>query len=178
MSYGIVHKFAAGVAARRLLLIALAAASLLCFASASASARSRARAPVSHGSTYLALGDSVTFGYEEATVVPAPNYHDPRSFVAYPELAGRELRLKVVNAACAGETSASFINTSAQSNGCENSLGSKTGYRTLFPLHVRYRGSQLAFAVSYLRSHRRVRLVSLMLGANDLFLCQHTTPDA
>jgi hypothetical protein len=31
-------------------------------------------APVVPGSRYLALGDSVTFGYEESTVVPAPNY--------------------------------------------------------------------------------------------------------
>jgi lysophospholipase L1-like esterase len=46
-----------------------------------------------------------------------------------------------------------------------------------FPLHVHYKGSQLAYAVSYLRAHRDVRLVSLMIGANDLFLCQKTTRD-
>ena len=46
------------------------------------------RTPVTKGSTYLALGDSVTFGYEEPQVVPAPNYQDASSFIAYPELLG------------------------------------------------------------------------------------------
>ena len=91
-------------------------------------------------------------------------------------MLGRELRLKVANAACPGETSASFINVKAQSNGCENTLGQpNVGYRRSFPLHVKYSGSQLAYAVSYLRTHPGVRLVSLMIGANDLFLCQKET---
>jgi lysophospholipase L1-like esterase len=127
--------------------------------------------PVRPGSTYLALGDSVTFGYQEAQVVPPPRYHDASSFVAYPQLVGRALRLRVVNPACPGETSASLIDASAPSNGCENV------YRRAYPLHVRYRGSQLGFAVRYLRRHRDVRLVSLMIGANDLYLCQKTTSD-
>jgi hypothetical protein len=83
----------------------------------------------------------------------------------------------VANAACPGETSASLIHASAPSNGCENSPQGNTGYRKLFPLHVRYGGSQLAYAVKYLRRHHNVRLVSLMIGANDLFRCQTTTPD-
>jgi lysophospholipase L1-like esterase len=127
--------------------------------------------PVRPGSTYLALGDSVTFGYQERTVVPAPNYARAASFLGYPEQLGRELRLKVVNAACPGETSASLVNASAPSNGCEND------YRTRFPLHVRYSGSQLAFAVKFLRKHPDTRLVSLMVGANDYLLCQKTTSD-
>ncbi len=45
------------------------------------------------------------------------------------------------------------------------------------PLHVRYTGSQLAFAVSFLRGHPGVKLVSLMIGANDLFICQASTSD-
>src|SRR6202044_2110034 len=77
-----------------------------------------------------------------------------------------------------GETSASLINTSAASNGCENTPGKgAVGYRTLYPLHASYKGSQLAFAESYLRKHHNVRLVSLMIGANDFFLCQETTAD-
>jgi lysophospholipase L1-like esterase len=42
---------------------------------------------------------------------------------------------------------------------------------------VSYSGSQLAFAVNYLKHHPSVRLVSLMIGANDFFVCQETTPD-
>src|SRR5690242_20471489 len=130
-------------------------------------------AKVLPGSRYLALGDSVTFGYQEAAVVPAPNYHNAASFLGYPEQIGAQLRLKVTNAACPGETSASLINASAQSNGCENSLGHPTvGYRRSFPLHAQYKGAQLAFGVAYLKAHQDTRLVSLMIGANDLFLCQ------
>ena len=134
--------------------------------------------PVVKGSGYLALGDSVTFGFQEATVVPPPNYRKASSFANYPMMAGKQLRLRVTNAACPGETSASFINTSAQSYGCENFPGTNFGYRKLYPLHVRYKGSQLAFAIRFLRRHRGVRLVSLMIGANDVFLCEKTTKDA
>jgi lysophospholipase L1-like esterase len=133
---------------------------------------------VTPGSRYLALGDSVTFGYQEKTVVPAPNYKNAASFFGYPEQIGLQMRLKVTNAACPGETSASLINAKAQSNGCENSLGKPTtGYRRSFPLHVKYSGSQLAYAVSYLKANRSTKLVTLMIGANDLFLCQEQTKD-
>ncbi len=135
------------------------------------------RAPVIPSSRYLALGDSVTFGYQEPTVVPKPNYKDAASFFGYPEQLGPQLKLKVTNAACPGETSSSLINVNAVSNGCENILGKPAGYRRLFPLHARYRGPQLAFAVAFLRSHPDVRLVSLMIGANDLLVCQETTKD-
>jgi lysophospholipase L1-like esterase len=126
---------------------------------------------VTPGSKWLSLGDSVTFGFMEANVVPAPNYRDPRSFLGYPEQLSAQLRLRVANPACPGETSASLINQNAPSNGCENA------YRKNFPLHVRYKGSQLAYGLSYLRANRNTRLVSLMIGANDLFLCQKTTAD-
>jgi lysophospholipase L1-like esterase len=135
-------------------------------------------AAVTRGSSYLALGDSVTFGYEEPQVVPAPDYHDAASFPGYPEQLGSELHLTVANLACPGETSASLIDASAQSNGCENSPGGPTsGYRRAYPLHVRYRGAQLAAALAYLHTHRDVRLVSLMIGANDYFICVETTRD-
>jgi lysophospholipase L1-like esterase len=143
-----------------------------------APATAASRPPVTPGSTYLALGDSVTFGYQEPNTVPAPNYDNAASFLGYPEELGPQLKLKIANAACPGETSTSLINPHAESNGCENKLGKAPGYRTKYPLHVPYKGSQLAFAIQFLRSHRSVRLVSLMIGANDLFLCQETTPDA
>jgi lysophospholipase L1-like esterase len=132
---------------------------------------------VTPGSTYLALGDSVTFGFEEQTVTPPPNYRNASSFIAYPQLVAQALKLKAVNVACPGETSASLINASAPSNGCENAPKGGPAYRKRFPLHVNYTRSQLAFAVSYLKSHPTVRLVSLMIGANDAFLCQETTSD-
>jgi len=129
-----------------------------------------------HG-TYLALGDSVAFGYVPANAVPAPNYENPRSFVGYPEDLARLLRERVSNASCPGETSTSMLVPGAQSNGCENSPGSPVGYRTLYPLHVRYRGTQMDYALDYLRVHRDTRLVTIDIGANDAFLCQETTAD-
>jgi lysophospholipase L1-like esterase len=131
----------------------------------------------SHG-TYLALGDSVAFGYVPPDAVPAPNYFDPGSFVGYPEDAAQALHLRVSNASCPGETTASFYIPGAQSNGCENSPGSSVGYRTEFPLHVQYSGTQLQYALRYLATHRNTRLVTIDIGANDVFLCQETTADA
>jgi lysophospholipase L1-like esterase len=125
--------------------------------------------PVTKGSQYLSLGDSVTFGYQEPNVTPAPNYHNAATFPGYPEQLGAELHLQVTNPACPGETSGSLINVKVQSNGCEN------GYRQAYPLHVRYAKSQLAFGVAFLRSHPQVKLVSLMIGANDLFICEKKT---
>jgi lysophospholipase L1-like esterase len=160
--------------------LAVGAAVLLALPAAGAATRaSRAQIqPVVPGSRYLALGDSVTFGYMEPNVVPAPNYHDASSFFGYPQQFGAQLRVNVANAACPGETSSSLISQKAISNGCENEVGKPGGYRTLYPLHVRYKGSQLAYALSYLKSRRNVRLVSLMIGANDYFVCVETTADA
>ena len=130
----------------------------------------------SHG-TYLALGDSVAFGYVPPQALPAPDYSRPRSFVGYPELLGRRLHERAVNASCPGETTASMLVAGAQSNGCENSLGSPVGYRTLYPLHVHYRGTQMQFALRYLKFNRHTRLITIDIGANDAFLCQETTVD-
>ena len=127
--------------------------------------------------TYLALGDSVAFGYVPPQAVPAPNYSDPRSFVGYPEDVARALHIRVSNASCPGETTASFLVPGALSNGCENSPVSSTGYRTLYPLHVSYRGTQMQYALKYLAVHHHTRLVTIDIGANDLFLCEETTAD-
>jgi lysophospholipase L1-like esterase len=135
------------------------------------------QAPVTAGADYLALGDSVAFGYRESTNLPTPNYADAASFVGYPEDIGAALGLKVANASCPGETSASLVAKGALSNGCENRPGSSVGYRTAFPLHVRYQGTQLAYAVHYLRNHRNTELVTLMIGANDAFICESLTSD-
>ena len=41
--------------------------------------------------TYLALGDSVAFGYVPPNAVPAPKYLDAHSFVGYPEYLAQQL---------------------------------------------------------------------------------------
>jgi lysophospholipase L1-like esterase len=133
--------------------------------------------PAANG-IYLALGDSVAFGYVPPQAVPAPDYFDPRSFVGYPEDVARALHIRVSNASCPGETTASMLIPGAPSNGCENSPGSSIGYRTEYPLHVHYSGTQMQYALKYLALHHHTRLVTINIGANDVFLCQETTADA
>jgi len=134
--------------------------------------------PVVAGSRYLALGDSVPFGYREGNSIPAPNFNKAINFTGYPEDVAANLRLRVTNLACPGETTASMINFKAQSNGCENHFvkggpnPAAGGYRSLFPLHTKYAGSQLTFAEAYLKKFPNTRLVTLMIGANDAFICQ------
>lgn len=135
--------------------------------------------------TYLALGDSVPFGYYESTDTAI--YEKASNFVGYPEIVGQDRNLTVLNASCPGETTDSFIKVTAQSNGCENRFDPQTktlvpgGYRSAYPLHPfdysKLRISQLQYAVHTLRTHHDIRLVTLMLGANDGFLCQARTAD-
>ena len=124
----------------------------------------------------LALGDSVPFGYRGGATA---EFSDEDNFIGYPELVGEELGLEVVNASCPGETTASFLDATAQSNGCQNTLQSDFGYRKAFPVHVQYQSfdqSQLAFAVSALQQDDGIELVTVQIGANDAFICQQTTP--
>jgi lysophospholipase L1-like esterase len=142
-----------------------------------AASRGSAPAVSTQGGDYLALGDSVAFGYRPPQVTPPAAYLDPANFTGYPSVVARGLGLTVVNASCPGETTASMINVAAPSNGCENSPDSDPGYREENPLHVAYAGSQLAFAVSFLQQHPDTKLVTIDIGANDLDLCLDTTPD-
>jgi lysophospholipase L1-like esterase len=129
------------------------------------------QAPVKTGSVYLALGDSISFGFREATNRPTPDYTKPKSFRGFPEVVASDLGLKLFNASCPGETTGSFLNVNNKSNGCTNSRGGGPGYRDAYPLHVNYKRSQMRYAISFLKSHPNTRLVSLMIGANDGLLC-------
>jgi lysophospholipase L1-like esterase len=138
--------------------------------------------PVSSGSRYLALGDSVPFGYRESNSNPTPpDYTKASNFVGFPEMVASDLHLKLTNAACPGETTGSMIDTSKPTNGCERGSGNTgPGYRAAYPLHVQYTApneSQLVYAIKWLKNHRQTKLVTLMIGANDGFLCQETTAD-
>lgn len=114
----------------------------------------------------LVLGDSVAFSYI-ASVGYEYFYTDPENFIGFPGHLGRIFDLDVANAACPGETTGSFLSATAPDNGCRT-------YRSLFPLHVDYKSTQLAFAVTYLKSHRDVRLVTITLGANDGLLLEES----
>lgn len=166
---------------RRLALTAAALSAVVTAACSSAGGASAVDSAPSGSSaedpgTYLALGDSVPFGFRGSAIA---EFSDPDNFVGYPELVGDDLGLEVVNASCPGETTASFLDANAQSNGCQNTLQSDFGYRTAYPVHVQYASldqSQLNFAVQALQDDDDIELVTLQIGANDAFVCQRTTP--
>lgn len=109
---------------------------------------------------YLALGDSVAFGFS-----PLADRSDADNFVGYPEKLAEMLDLDLTNASCPGEASGGFISLTGFDNSCRP-------YRANFPLHVDYTTSQLDFAVAFLKTHRGTKLVTLNIGANDLFILQ------
>ncbi len=142
--------------------------------SGASSAPASSSASEEGGGAYLALGDSVPFGYRGGATA---EFSDADNFVGYPELVGEELGLEVLNASCPGETTVSFLDATAQSNGCQNTLQSEFGYRKAYPVHVQYSSfdqSQLKFAVEALQENDDIELVTLQIGANDAFLCQRT----
>ena len=111
--------------------------------------------------SYLALGDSVPFGFNPLLAQPGV---DPDVFVGYPQLASDLFRprKKLANASCPGETSTSLI-TGRRDNGCQD-------YRQFVgATHVVYSGSQLDYAKGYIAANPRTGLVTMMIGANDLF---------
>ncbi len=112
---------------------------------------------------YLALGDSVAFGYSPLIVADDGLALDPTKFVGYPDTVAASLDLPLVNASCPGETTAGLISrTPANDFVC-------LPYLAHFPLHTNYSGSQLEFALHYLSTHPTVSLVTIDVGANDVF---------
>jgi lysophospholipase L1-like esterase len=112
-------------------------------------------------STYLALGDSLAFGYQENKInaeVQATGTADPATFnTGYVDnvaarLAKDKEGLAVVNYGCPGETTTSFL-----SGGCPYP----------YPLHAPIGGSQMATALTFLGAHS-VDPITIDLGANDL----------
>jgi hypothetical protein len=117
----------------------------------------------SNPNNYLAMGDSVPFGFSPLLVQPGVN---PDVFSGYPQLASDLFRprKKLFNAACPGETSTSLITGTRPDNGCQD-------FRQFIgALHVAYSGSQLQYGESYVAANPRTGLITMMIGANDLFL--------
>ena len=112
----------------------------------------------------LALGDSVPFGY---ITEAGHEYVNADNFIGSPEYVGAALRLQTANASCPGETTASFLSPTGADHGCR-------AFRAQFPLHVPYASTQMAYAKTFLAEHRNTRLVTISLGANDLFLLEDT----
>ena len=129
-----------------------------------ASAWAAASPPEAPGNgAYLALGDSVAFGYIANAGFA---YVNAANFIGYPDYVGRDLRLDTANAACPGETTGSFISAASPDNGCREFRAAP------FPLHVGYAATQIDFATAFLAAHRQTKLVTIGLGANDVYLLQ------
>jgi lysophospholipase L1-like esterase len=116
--------------------------------------------PTEESTTYLALGDSIAFGYD-------PHVDLTRDQVSgYPELLATQRGLTVTNLSCPGEASGGFMSPDGADNHCREN-------REAYPLHVAYEGTQLAAAVEFLEEHPETALVTIDIGANDVFLLDH-----
>jgi lysophospholipase L1-like esterase len=127
------------------------------------------------GNTYLALGDSLAYGYHQAQFqqelkekgfVEAANFND-----GYVDDFGATLKLlnpklKIVNDGCPGETTETFIKGSGV--GGAYCAGGPTG--TPFPkafLHHAYPGTQLEDALARAKE-AGTGTITLDIGANDI----------
>lgn len=117
------------------------------------------------GPVYLALGDSLAFGFN-----PLLNPTQTAGFVGYPSEVAAGSGEAVVNAACPGESSAGFISGTGFDVGCRP-------FRAAFGLHVQYPGTQLSFATDFLSSHPQTNLVTLGIGTNDIVHCVQKSSD-
>jgi lysophospholipase L1-like esterase len=127
------------------------------------------------GSTYLALGDSLAYGYHQAVFqqeLKEKGFVNPANFNdGYVDDFGATLKLlnpklKIVNDGCPGETTETFIKGSGV--GPEYCAGGPTG--SPFPkafLHHPYPGTQLADALA-IAKESGTGTITLDIGANDI----------
>ena len=122
--------------------------------------------------SYLALGDSLAFGYSQAKFEHLLPNENPAAYdTGYVDDFAHLLRighptLQAINDGCPGETTESFIK-----GPCE--------YQLAFPLHHPYVGgpasSQLSDALAYLHANPNTNPITLDIGANDaLGVIEHT----
>jgi len=129
------------------------------------------------GNTYLALGDSLAYGYHAAqfkSELESKGYVEPSTFdQGYVNDFGAALKLanpklQIIDDGCPGETTETFIDGSGLPGYC---AGGPTG--TPFPyafLHHSYTPytSQLADALAILKETPNVSPITLDIGANDV----------
>lgn len=133
---------------------------------------SAASAASNNNYTYLALGDSVAFGFDPTLFAPGNPIPKPSDFVGYPEVVAQvQYPKNGVNAACPGESSGSFLDVTALDLGCHG-LGpqGQPPFKTSIGLKADYNGSQFDFAVSELKSNKHINLVTLGIGSNDVLI--------
>jgi lysophospholipase L1-like esterase len=113
---------------------------------------------------YLALGDSLAYGFQQARFnAEFPNIVASTFNTGYVDDFSAALQtvkpgITTVNLGCPGETTASYF------TGCS--------YQAHFQLHAGYAGSQEAAALAFLAGHRgQVSPITLDNGANDVTPC-------
>ena len=111
---------------------------------------------------YLALGDSVAFGFDPTVAVNLNNYH------GYPEFVSDGIHRKVANASCFGETSGSFLSPTEADFGC------RAWKQAGNPLFISYSGTQMDYAVNYLQNNPNPEFVTIDIGGNDLAVLRQT----
>jgi lysophospholipase L1-like esterase len=110
-------------------------------------------------SAYLALGDSLAFGY-----TPAAPLGDLADYHGYPQIVASQYPLQLTNPSCFGETSGHFVNLSSLPDlGC-------AAWRASLPIFVTYgpTETQLDYAVTFLKQNKHTGLVTIDIGINDL----------
>src|SRR4051794_8919037 len=95
------------------------------------------------GHPYLALGDSVSFGY---ITQAGFEYGNPDNFIGFPDYVGQTLGMTPTNASCPGETTAGFTSPAGAGNGCPPP-------RAEFPPPPSYTGAQLSFPPALPQPH-------------------------
>jgi lysophospholipase L1-like esterase len=162
---------------------------LVCCVAATAALGALAFAPTAGaakvGSTYLALGDSLAYGYHQAqfqSELKEKGFVEPATFNdGYVDVFGNLLKffnnrhLQTINDGCPGETTETMINGSGV-YGPNYCAGGPTGGP--FPkafLHHPYPGSQLADALAILKENPNVSPITIDIGANDVLqFIEHT----
>lgn len=115
---------------------------------------------------YVALGDSIAFGYSPLLEDP----WIPDRFVGYPEIIADQKGVPTTNLACPGQTAQALVSRSAVDNGCFDARRAARGAGFAL-LHADYTGTQLRAALDIVRSDRRVSLISIQGGGNEISLC-------
>lgn len=130
-------------------------------------------------SQYLALGDSLAFGFNPSVQPP-----DLLKYIGYPKIVAGIVRLQLSNASCPGATTSTFIETSTTPSDyypgfyCVPSknqvfVPSNNG-ETALSYFVPYHGAldQLDYATAFLKANPGTKLITIDIGLNDLGLVQ------
>lgn len=117
----------------------------------------------SNNAGYLALGDSLPFGYNPLVQPPALSH-----YFGYPSIISGISQKSLTNASCPFETTGTFLSGGTTGDGLFGCPVWRAASGLAKPLFVSYSGSQLGFATTFLQSHPNIRLVTIQLGGNDL----------